>query len=228
MKLKLLLITVLITNTVFSQFTRAQKIPKHANSIFNNNMDHFAMAKIDMKFNNEFGKNVSGTYYLTKEWKKCKITTKENKSYTLPTCNYNLFDKRFEIKFDKNDYIYLKKQSIEQITFDNKTFKPISNTLIPNTKNNYYQEIARNKNIILVKLYKLKKKAINSKESLGIVENKIVNKSYNYIIKDNQLIKIPRSKKKTLSILDIKYKKKEHKGINTKNTNDLKRLIQNL
>lgn len=228
MKLKLLLITALVTNTVFSQFTRSQKIPKHANSIFNNNMDHFAMAKIDMKFNNEFGKNVSGTYYLTKEWKKCKITTKESKSYTLPNCNYNLFDKRFEVQFENNDFIYLKKQSIDQIIFDNKTFKPISNTLIPNTDNNYYQEIAQNKNITLVKLYKLKKRTVNSKESLGIIENKIINKGYNYFIKDNQLIKIPRSKKKTLFILNIKYKKEEHKKINIKKTNDLKRLILNL
>lgn len=186
------------------------------------------MAKIDMKFNNEFGKNVSGTYYLTKEWKKCKITTKESKSYTLPNCNYNLFDKRFEVQFENNDFIYLKKQSIDQIIFDNKTFKPISNTLIPNTDNNYYQEIAQNKNITLVKLYKLKKRTVNSKESLGIIENKIINKGYNYFIKDNQLIKIPRSKKKTLFILNIKYKKEEHKKINIKKTNDLKRLILNL
>ncbi|WP_147431686.1 hypothetical protein [Tenacibaculum discolor] len=227
MKIKLLLLITFSTNTIFSQFS-GSKVPKHANNIFNNNMDHFAMAKIDMKFNNEFGKNVHGTYYLSQKWKKCNVITKKNKSYTFPDCNYNLFDKRFEIKLDEKDYIYLKKQAINQISFDNKVFKPINDTLYTDTNNNYYQEIIQNKNITLAKLYRIEKKITNSKESLGIMENKIVNRNSNYLIKDKKIIKIPKSKRKVLSILNIEYKKGEHKKLNTKKTQHLKKLIENL
>ncbi|PHN97561.1 hypothetical protein CSC81_08225 [Tenacibaculum discolor] len=228
MKIKLLLLITFSTNTIFSQFSGGSKIPKNANNIFNNNMDHFAMAKIDMKFNNEFGKNVHGTYYLSKTWKKCKITTKKKKTYTFQSCNYNLFDKRFEIKFDEKDYIYLKKETINQITFDNKIFKPIDVSLYTDSQNNYYQEITQNKNITLAKLYRLEKKITNSTESLGIIENKIVNRNSNYLIKDKRFIKIPKSKRKVLSILNIEYKKEEHKKLNTKNTKHIKKLIENL
>lgn len=205
---------LLISTTIYSQ----NRSVAQTNGVFNNNLEFFAMLKVGTKHNNEFSTVVNGKYYLLKKWSDCNIKTTDGKKYSLKSCNYNVYDNRFELLLEK-EVLFLKKGIIKEITIDNKVFKPLY--LESEFKNNFYEEIVSNEKIKIIKLYKLKKRTIPSTESLGLYQNKVEVKKGLYFIKDNEIIKIPKSTKETFKLLGKTYKKKEHKKLSTKKVTDL-------
>ncbi|WP_417214714.1 hypothetical protein [Bizionia sp.] len=224
-----ILILTLIQFSSFSQTknwnTSAGTNPRNLNfknGVFNNNMEYFAMAKVSDKNSTDYYKNATGQYYLSKDWKKCRVITKENKDYIFNTCNYNIFDKRFEYIID-NTTFFLKKEQISSVFINKMKFEPS----IFNNENNYYRLIYKfNETFKLIELYKLKKKSIPSSSSLGLYVNKVEKKSKKFILKDGELIELPKSKKKTLRLLNKKYDKKKHKDLKISKEEDLINLIK--
>lgn len=192
------------------------------NGVFNNNMEYFAMAKVTSKNNTDYYKNAAGQYYFDKEWGKCKVLTKENKTYLLDLCNYNIFDKRFEFIVEKEVY-FLKENPILSVFFKNKMFIPFKGI---DDKSNYYRLIHKfNNNLELVETYTLKKKSIPSSFSLGLYTNKAEIKPKKFLLKNKELIELPKSKKEILILLNKSYKKEVHKKLNLKKESDLVELI---
>lgn len=194
------------------------------NGVFNNNMEYFAMAKVSDKNSTDYYKNATGQYYLSKDWKKCRVITKDNKDYVFNTCNYNIYDKRFEYIID-NTTFFLKKDQISSVFINKMKFEP--STLKFGNDNNYYRLIYTfNNNLKLIELYKLKKKSIPSSSSLGLYVNKVEKKSKKFILRDGQLVELPKSKKKILKLLNKKYEKEKYKKININKEEDLITLIR--
>lgn len=227
-KLIIVLSTFLMVTSLFSQRkweTSAgpdMRNVRFKNGVFNNNLEFFAMAKVNSKNNTDYFKNAEGQYYFKEKWGKCRVITKSNKDYTLNDCNYNIYDKRFEFLIDNNLY-FLKKNEVKQIFINKDKFLPFNNQLT--SDKNYYQIIHKfNDNLKLIKIFKLKKKNIPSSSSLGIYVNKVERKSQNYLILNNKLIELPRSKKKILKIIGKKYHNK-YQNLNIKNDKDLIKLI---
>lgn len=223
-KLIIVLSTFLMVTSLFSQRkweTSAgpdMRNVRFKNGVFNNNLEFFAMAKVNSKNNTDYFKNAKGQYYFNKKWGKCRVITKSNKDYTLDDCNYNLHDKRFEFMIDNNLY-FLKKNEVQQIFINKNKFLPFDNKLTQDK--NYYQIIHKfNDSLELIKLFKLKKKSIPSSSSLGLYTNKVEIKAHKYFILDNKLIELPRSKKKILKIIGKKYYDK-YRNLSIKKTKTL-------
>lgn len=220
MKKHIALITILFVSKLFSQ----DRNVLYKNGVFNNNLEYFAMAKVSNKNNSENSTKAKGVYYLNKEWKKCMIYTYDGKKYEMESCNYNIFDKRFEFFIDNTVY-FLKKEILETVKIDNQNFKPNNNTILFN--NNYYREILIiNSEAKLIELYSLKKKSVPSNSTLGLYHNKIEKKKKKYILTKDEIKELPTKKKKILELLNKKYNPKQHKHLNPKKEEDLIQLIK--
>ena len=183
------------------------------------------MAKVNSKNNSEHSTKAQGHYYLNKDkWSKCNITDKNNKNFTFDACNYNLFDKRFEFIIDNTVY-FLKKNEVKQIIINKHKFIP-SKEITVNNKN-YFKELHTFKNgNKLIEIFFLDKKSIPSNTTLGLYHNKVTVKSKKYLLKENQIIKLPKKKKDLFKKLNIKYDSKKHKKLKIKKTKDLILLLK--
>lgn len=220
MKKHIALIIILFVSKLFSQ----DRNVLYKNGVFNNNLEYFAMAKVSNKNNSENSTKAKGIYYLNKEWKKCMIYTYDGKNYEMESCNYNLFDKRFEFFIDNTVY-FLKKEILETVKIDNQNFKPNNNTIL--FSNNYYREIfIINSEAKLIELYSLKKKNVPSNSTLGLYHNKIEKKKKKYILTKDEIKELPTKKKKILELFNKKYDPKKHKHLNPKKEEDLIQLIK--
>lgn len=222
MKKTLLIILLCFTN--FNLLSQSRNVP-FKNGVFNNNLEFFAMAKVNTKNNSEHSAKAKGHYYLTKnKWGKCHIKTVSNKDYTFDTCNYNIFDKRFEFIIDNNVY-FLQKSEVNYIYFNENKFIPSKNITVKNK--NYFKELHTFKNgNKLIEVFFLSKKSIPSSTTLGLYHNKVIVNSKKYLLEDKKIIKLPHKKKKILKMFNKKNDSKVYKKLNIKNTEDLIKIIQ--
>ncbi|WP_422090556.1 hypothetical protein [Tenacibaculum ovolyticum] len=222
MKKILLIIVLCFTN--LSLISQSRNVP-FKNGVFNNNLEFFAMAKVNTKNNSEHSTKAKGHYYLNKnKWSKCYIKTTSNKDYTFDTCNYNIFDKRFEFIIDNNVY-FLQKKEVNYIKINNDKFIP-SNKITTNNKN-YFKEIHVFKNgDKLIEIFFLDKKSIPSNTTLGLYHNKVIINSKKYLLQNNKIIKLPNKKKKILKILNKQNDYKKYKKLNIKKNEDLIEIIR--
>lgn len=221
MKNKILTFFILITT--LSLHAQSRNV-QYKNGVFNNNMEFFAMAKVSNKNNSENSIKAKGYYYLNNNWNKCQVKTIKDKDHVFNTCNYNIFDKRFEFIIDNVVY-FLKKNEVKHIVINGNKFVP-SSFNFPLNKNFFNEIYTFKDNRKLIEIHELKKKSVPSNSTLGLYHNKIEKKSKKYILNENgTLIELPKNKKKILSKLNIKYNSKIHKKLNPKNNNDLIKLI---
>ena len=183
------------------------------------------MAKVNTKNNSEHSIKAKGHYYLNKNnWSKCFIKTNKDKSYSFDTCNYNIFDKRFEFIIEDNIY-FLKKYEVDHITINGDKFIPSKEVTVKNK--NYFKELYDFKNgNKLVEIFILKKKSVPSNTTLGLYHNKVTITSQKYLLEKNRITKLPKKKKKILEMFNKKYNSKEHRKLNIKKTKDLITLIK--
>lgn len=215
------LIIIILCITSLNITSQNRTIGK-TNGVFNNNLEFFAMLKVGNKNNNEFTAKANGKYYLLENWAPCKIETIDDKEYTINKCNYNVYDHRFELLLDK-EVLFLNKEIIKKIEIDNRIYKTIK--IDHRFKNNFYEDLGNNKKVAIIKLYTLRKKILPSKESLGLYENKVEVLNKKYFIINDEIIEVPKSTKKTFELLSLKYIKKKHKKLKTKNVKDLQQII---
>jgi hypothetical protein len=218
MKQLIIIILCITSLNIVSQ----ERVIGSTNGVFNNNLEFFAMLKVGNKNNNEFTAKANGKYYLLEKWSSCIIETTDDKEYTMNNCNYNVYDHRFELLLDK-EVLFLNKDIIEKIEIDNKIYKTIK--IDHRFKNNFYEDLGSNKKVAIIKLYTLRKKILPSTESLGLYENKVEVLDKKYFIINDEIIEIPKSTKATFKLLKLKYSKKKHKKLKTKNIEDLQQII---
>jgi len=220
MKYLLLFLSVLIFSNTFGQ----DRYGNPQNGVFDNNLDFFAMAKVENKSNSNFIEGVEGTIYLNKTWEKCYIKSTKKDADLSIQCNYNVYEKQFEIIIDKDMYI-LNPESIASIQIGQKTFIPT----IHSTDNNYYEQLADGKSVKLVKLYKAKVKTEKT-NTLGLFEQRLVIRGIDYFLKDDDtFVKVPTSKSKIIEELNLTSdQKKDYKKYNLKKTDQLIEVIESL
>ncbi len=216
---KLIFTFWLISFPLFSQRIGIQR----TNGIFNNNLEHFALAKIKTKTNNEVSSKNLGRYYVKSTWTKCTIQGVDEKIHHFKSCNYNVFDKRMELLFD-DEIVILDSNSFTKIKLEKDVFKPFK--FDSTNDNNYFQELFSDENISLIKLYRLKKKSIPSTQSLGMFKQKVKVMSENYFVIKGKIIKVPRSMKKILKILNKQNLKGNFKGLNPRKDSDLIKIVK--
>lgn len=191
-------------------------------SVFANNLGDFALQKIDKVYNSEYSNEISGKMYLFDDWQQCVVKTnlkEEGLNFMVP-CNYNLLTDQFEMKID-NEIYFLQHDVIVEIQQGNRVFIP-NESFSEDTKA-YMELLGEGEKFDLVKFYDLKIKDVQSKRSLGLYEKKITTKDKLFFVdqETNDLIEVPRSKRKIYKILDLDPEdKKQIKG-NIKRTENL-------
>lgn len=195
------------------------------NGVFNNNLEFFAMAKVNSKNNSENSIKVKGHYYLNKnKWRKCTIETVNNKIYNYQECNYNIYDKRFEFIIEEELY-FLKQHEIKSIIINNEKFIPFKTINVRDK--NYYREIYKLKNKDkLIEIYILNKKSVPSSTTLGLYHNKVSTKTKRYLLTQNKIIELPKRKKEILKLFNKKYNAKSHRKLKIKKDIDLIKLVE--
>lgn len=191
-------------------------------SIFANNLEDFALQKIDKVFNNEISNKVSGQTYLFIDWKPCYVKTNINNSmaFSIP-CNYNLLRDQFEMKVE-DDIYYLKKNAVVEIKQGQQVFKPNINMGNKDSRN-YMELLALGEKYDLIRFYNVKIKEVQSTTSLGLYDKKISKRDKLYLRPKNsqQLVEVPRSNKKIREILDISPADESNLPGNLKKTDNL-------
>ncbi|MBT9187921.1 hypothetical protein [Zobellia russellii] len=194
------------------------------NSMFANNLDFFALQKVDDVYFNSNNNNVSGSPYLFNDWKKVRIEAKFKQNFTYSIlANYNISTDNFIIKLEDQEYI-LNPESVISIKFDNRTFKV--NTSFDK---NYHEVLADGSSIDLIRLFKVTTLE-SPTQTLGLVETKIKLKSDEFLVDStNQITKLPKSKNKIYESLKIDKKNRaKYKQYNVKNLNELSKLISEI
>ena len=221
---KLLLLMLLIPAALFSQ----NRDLGPGSSMFANNLDDFALQKIDKVYNSEYSNEISGKMYLFDDWQQCLVKTnlkEEGLNFAVP-CNYNLFTDQFEMKVD-NEIYFLQHDVIVEIQQGNRIFVPNHN--FTNEDEAVYMEVlGHGDKFDLVKFYDLKIKDVQSKRSLGLYEKKIMTKDKLYFVdqQNDDLIEVPRSKRKIYKILDLDSEERKQIKGNIKRTEHLIQAVQ--
>ncbi|SDL47448.1 hypothetical protein SAMN04488034_104214 [Salinimicrobium catena] len=197
-------------------------------NMFMNNLEDFALQKIDKVFTSEYSNNVSGKMYLFDEWQNCVVRTnlkEEGLNFTVP-CNYNLYTDKFEMKIDGEKY-FLKKEAVVEIIKGNRIFVPIDDE-IKGEARNYMEILGTGEKYDLVNVYELKIKDVQSKRSLGLYEKKISTTDKMFFLdqKNQALIEVPRRKKKIYKLLDLSAQEKEEIDGNIKRTKNLIKAVE--
>lgn len=223
-KVKKILIILLFTS-VLCQGQSRDVGP--GSSMLANNIDHFAVQRIDKVYNNEYSDKTTGSVYLFEEWETCVIRTnlKEGGLNLSAPCNYNLLSDTFEMKIGDELY-FLKKDAIVEIIKRTQSFVPNPNMTTDGSRN-YMEVLAEGDNLDLVRMYSARIKDVQSSTSLGLYEKKIRKQDDLYFFNENNiLIEVPKSKRKIYKILDLdKEERKQIKG-NIKDTENLAQAVQ--
>lgn len=192
-----IIIIVLTYSIVFSQ----NRNTTLRNGVFNNNLDFFALQKVENIYNSNFYNNIKGRYYLYPTWEKCKLTNIDNKRFIAP-CNYNLHTDFIEIKVDTSIYI-LDHKKIKEIQVNNEYLRPIENNTVKHGNlSSYYKELTNNKKINLIKRYNLSLQSVQSTTSLGLYETKLeIKEVLFFLFEDGKLEKVPKTNKKIREVL---------------------------
>ncbi|NNF19747.1 MAG: hypothetical protein HKN61_08195 [Flavobacteriaceae bacterium] len=221
MKFKILLILALVFSHLLSAQNRSGGL---SNNVFNNNLDFFAIQKVDNVYNNGKISDVQGSPYLWNGWKvvSVKISSGNNPSYQVPA-RYNVLANRFEIQVNGEAYM-LDPNAILSIHAGTRTFKPG-----PTVAYTYHEELAAGASISLFKIHSATLLESPGK-TLGLIERKIVLKEKEMLqLNDGSVVKLPRRKKKLMKLLDVPPAKKEaFKDLNVKDPEDLSRIIESI
>lgn len=214
----ILLFLFLVPHLSFSQ----ERASGPSSSVFSNNLEDFALQKIDKVFNNEISNKVSGQTYLFNDWKPCYVKTNINNSmaFSVP-CNYNLLMDQFEMKVE-DDIYYLKKNAIVEIKHGQQVFKP-NDKMETKDSRNFMELLAEGEEYDLIRIYRVKIKEVQSSTSLGLYDKKIskTDKLYFRAKNSQQLIEVPRSNKKIREILNISPAEESNLPGNLKKTVNL-------
>ncbi|WP_324720684.1 hypothetical protein [Salinimicrobium sp. HB62] len=199
-----------------------------SSSIFANNLGDFALQKIDKVYNSEYSNNLSGKMYLFDDWQQCIVKTnlkEEGLNFAVP-CNYNLFTDQFEMKVD-NEVYFLQHDVIVEIQQGNRIFIPNRNFSDENSTA-YMEILGEGEKFDLVKVYDLHIKDVQSKRSLGLYEKKIMTKDKLYFVDQvsNEMIEVPRSKRKIYNILELDPEDRKQIHGNIKRTENLVQAVQ--
>lgn len=198
------------------------------NNVFANNLADFALQKVDKVFTGEYSNNLSGEIYLFEEWENCVVRTnlkEEGLNFSVP-CNYNLYKDQFEMKVDGELY-FLKKDVIVEIRQGDKRFMP-NNTASGGMGRNYLEVLISGEKYDLVNIYSLKIKDVQSKKSLGLYEKKISTQEKMFFLdqEKDDLIEVPRSRKKIYNILNLSAQEKKQIDGNIKRTKNLIKAVE--
>ena len=196
-------------------------------SILANNIDHFAVQRIDKVYNNEYSDKISGNVYLFEQWEPCVIRTnlkEEGLNFSIP-CNYNLLSDTFEMKIDDELY-FLQKDALVEITNKTSSFVPNSNMTTDGSRN-YMEVLATGDKYDLVRIHSLRIKDVQSSTSLGLYEKKIRKTDDLYLLnKNNLLVEVPKSRKKIYRLLDLKTEERKKLQGNIKKLENLKKAVE--
>ena len=218
----LLLLLILIT-TVCSAQDRGFNASQSSNA-FSNNLNVFAMQKIDKIYNGVLSGSSNGSVYLFKEFEECIIYHNSKDSYYKANANYNVYSDQFEVLIDNELYL-LDQKSVKEIQQGDRVFLPNPSE---KQQKKYMEIIAEGKNISLVIVYEARVFEAQT-QTLGLVENKIKLVNKDYFILDNELVKVPNSNSKILKLLKLtEQQKKKFGGENLKNLDTLISLIKNI
>lgn len=205
-------ITLTLILAISLQSFSQQRNTGPQSSAFSNNLETFGIQLAEKVFNSNELDDIEGSYYLHKTWNKCKANVQLNKRHLKINfnCNYNLASKELEIKAS-NDSIYALNNSILKelyINYNKYTFHDIDSS------NKFVKIIGSKKDLYyFIEDYNIEIQSVRT-TTLGLFKNKIVKKSKQYIVYNNQLYKY---NKKNLTLLN--------KGIALPKSNSV---IQNL
>jgi hypothetical protein len=193
-----------------------------SSNAFSNNLNVFAMQRIDKIYNGVLTAGLKGSVYLFSEFKECTIyhATKKD-SYFKATANYNVYADQFEVLINNELYL-LDYRSVEKIEQENHLFAPNTS----NKQNRKYLDIlAEGKNVSLVAIHEARFLESQT-QTLGLIETKIKLVSKSFLLVDNELIKLPSNKQKIFKVLKTPNSlRSEFKNISLKNIEAIKLLI---
>lgn len=221
---KILLALFLVSSICHSQ---VQRDTGPLGNMLSNNIDDFALQRIDKVYAGEYSDKIRGDVYLFDNWPTCVVRTslkEEGLNFSLP-CNYNLLTDKFEMKVD-NEVYFLKKDVIIEVINKDQSFVPNPNMTTTGSKN-YMEVLAKGNKFELVRLYKLIIKDVQSTTSLGLYEKKVTVKNNLFLrLENDMLIEVPNSKKKIYELLELTPSQKKEIPGNIKKLENLQLAVE--
>lgn len=193
---------LLITGLVIAQNKNVGNTP--VNNVFSNNLDFFALQKVDNVVSNGVSDGMEGSPYLFGEWPEGTIHTKSTgaKSYTLPV-NYNVVRDRFEVRVNGEQYA-LNPATLEKIQTGDRIFVP--RRLHDKRYSEIHVDGSRAK---LVSLFNYQVVEAPTK-TLGVITRQLKIREKKWLLlPDGALVKLPKSTRKLFKILELDNKNKE-------------------
>ncbi|MFB9054397.1 hypothetical protein ACFFVB_15015 [Formosa undariae] len=179
--------------------------------------------------------DIKGSIYLYDDWyNDGKIFFSNNaKAYSLPTSNFNIQSRRFEMKYAKDSLFVINSSHIDKIIIRDKTFKLFKD---PDYNSNaLFEEIFSSDDILLVKKYKLavNEGQVNHMTGRKLSPDKYIKKEIYYISKhpeQEDFNEVNFNKKLVYSLVDKDNQDKvkafyKEKNLSYKDENDLKILL---
>ncbi|MGB5435868.1 MAG: hypothetical protein WBM98_08255 [Maribacter sp.] len=180
---------------------------------------------------NNFNSAVEGSPYLYPSWLTNAKVYFEQKEYTFPSLNYNIYAERFEAKLSKDSVFIINPKGVDKVVLGNKVFKRYLDPEFQ--RNSYFEELARLNDVVLLRKYfaEIQEASLNPLTKVPMGRPKLLQKEKFYTLKGEDELKSVRLKKSVILNLvdddDVKILKtyaREH-GLSFRNSDDVIQIL---
>ena len=180
---------------------------------------------------NNFNSTVEGSPYLYPVWLNNAKVYFEQKEYTFPSLNYNVYAERFEAKIAKDSVFIINPKGVDKVVLGNKVFKRYLDPEFQ--RNSYFEELARLNDVVLLRKYfaEIQEAGLNPLTKVPMGVPKLLQKEKFYTLKGKEDLKAVKLKKSVILNLvdddDVKILKTyaRENGLSFRNSNDVIRIL---
>lgn len=181
---------------------------------------------------NNFKSTVEGSPYLYPSWLTNAKVYFEQKEYTFPSLNYNVYAERFEAKLSKDSVFIINPKGVDKVVLGNRVFKRYLDPEFQ--RNSYFEELARLNDVVLLRKYfaEIQEAGLNPLTKVPMGAAKLLQKEKFYTLKgEEEAMKAVKLKKSVILNLvdddDVKILKtyaREH-GLSFRNSDDVIQIL---
>lgn len=222
MKKIILSLAILMSSYTFGQ---GKFVASESSNVFSNNLNVFALQKIDQVYSNQYISGLKGSVYYKEDFAEGALYRKKDaERFFQVEANYNLFTDQFELLFEDELYL-INAEGISKIVLDGHVFIPTNKFLQGKA---YFEELAANAGVQFVKTHEVRLLEVPSK-TMGLIETKIKRFEKKYLIVNGALMEMPKNRKEFFAVLELsETQKNQFSKAHIKNDAEVIKIIQAL
>lgn len=181
---------------------------------------------------NNFDNTVEGSPYLYPSWINNASVYFDQKKYSFPSLNYNVYAERFEAKVSKDSVFIINHKGVDKVVLRNRVFKRYLDPEFQ--RNSYFEELARLNDVVLLRKYyaKIQEASVNPLTKVPMGAAKLLQKEKFYTLKggDEAVKAVKLNKSVILNLVDddqvktLKTYAREN-GLSFRNSEDVIRIL---